>query len=61
MNKLTAEKDALEVKLADEAIYAPSKAAELTKITLRLGVLKNEIETAELAWLEAHEALEVVA
>ena len=61
LNKLTAEKDALEVKLADEAIYAPSKAAELTKITLRLGVLKNEIETAELAWLEAHEALEVVA
>ncbi len=60
LNKLTAEKATLEAKLADEAIYAAAKAAELTKVTQRLGVLKNEIETAEIAWLEAHEALEAV-
>ncbi len=61
LNKLTAEKQMLEAKLADTGIYAASKAAELNKITLRLGALKNEIETAELAWLEAAEALEAVA
>ncbi|MBU6419849.1 MAG: ATP-binding cassette domain-containing protein [Proteobacteria bacterium] len=61
LNKLTAEKDTLEAKLADEGIYAPAKAAELGKITLRLGALKNEIETAELDWLEAAEALEAAA
>ena len=61
LNKLTAEKQMLEAKLADAGIYAAAKAAELNKITLRLGALKNEIETAELAWLEAAEALEAVA
>ena len=61
LNKLTAEKEMLEAKLADAGIYAAAKAAELNKITLRLGALKNEIETAELAWLEAAEALEAVA
>lgn len=58
LNKLTTEKLALENKLADDSMYTPGKAAELSKITLRLGVLKNDIEAAELAWLEAAEALE---
>lgn len=58
LNKLTAEKQKLETRLTDDSLYSPSKAAELAKITLRLGNLKNEIETAELAWLEAAEALE---
>ena len=58
LNKLTAEKLALETRLTDDSLYAPGKAAELTKITLRLGALKNDIEAAELAWLEAAEALE---
>ena len=61
LNKLTAEKALLEGKLADQGIYAASKAAELSKITLRLGQLKGEIEAAELAWLEAAEALEAAA
>ncbi|MDE1905748.1 MAG: ABC-F family ATP-binding cassette domain-containing protein [Rhodospirillales bacterium] len=58
LNKLTAEKQTLEAKLADAGMYAAAKAAELNKVTLRLGALKNEIETAEGAWLEAAEALE---
>ena len=58
LNKLTVEKEKLEAMLADEGIYAPTKAAELSRITLRLGQLKSEIEVAELAWLEAAEALE---
>ena len=61
LNKLTAEKALLEGKLADQGIYAASKAAELSKITLRLGQLKGEIEDAELAWLAAAEALEAAA
>ncbi len=61
LNKLTAEKQTLEAKLADAGIYAVAKAAELNRITLRLGALKNEIEAAESAWLEAAEALEAVS
>lgn len=58
LNKLTAEKLALETKLTDDRLYSPGQASELSKITLRLGTLKNEIEAAELNWLEAAEALE---
>lgn len=61
LNKLTAEKLALETKLTDDSLYSPGKAPELAKITLRLGSLKNEIETAELEWLEAAEALEAAS
>ncbi|MDE1895871.1 MAG: ABC-F family ATP-binding cassette domain-containing protein [Rhodospirillales bacterium] len=61
LNKLTAEKQTLEAKLGDAGIYAAAKAAELNRITLRLGALKNEIDAAEGAWLEAAEALEAVA
>lgn len=61
LNKLTAEKLSLETKLADDRLYTPGKAAELTKITLRLGALKSEIEAAELNWLEAAEALEAAS
>lgn len=61
LNKLTAEKETLEAKLADEGIYAPAKAVELNRITLRLGALKSEIEAAEMTWLEAAEALEAAA
>ena len=61
LNKLTVEKEKLEAMLADEGVYAPTKAAELSRITLRLGQLKSEIEAAELAWLEAAEALEVAS
>lgn len=61
MNKLTGEKQTLEAKLLDETLYSPGKAAELAKITQRLGELKNAIETAELAWLDAAEALEAAS
>ena len=58
LTKLTHERDLLEAKLAGTEIYAPSKAAELAKLTLRLGQVKKAIDEAEHAWLEAHEALE---
>ncbi len=56
--KLAAEKAVLEARLADEAMYAPGKSAELARVTQRLGALKKDMDEAELAWLEAHEALE---
>ncbi len=61
LTRLTAEQAVLEAKLTDPAIYAAAKAAELNGIRLRLGVLKTEIGAAELAWLEAAEALEAAA
>jgi ATP-binding cassette subfamily F protein 3 len=56
--KLTAEKNTIETRLAGEEIYTQAKTAELTKATQRLAAIKREIDAAELAWLEAHEALE---
>jgi len=59
--KLLAEKEVLEARLADQSLYALGKAPELTKVTLRMGAVKKEVEAAEMAWLEAHEALEAAA
>lgn len=61
LNKLTAEKQTLEAKLTDDSLYTPGKASELTKITLRLGALKNQIESAEMVWLQAAETLEAAS
>lgn len=58
LEKLTAERAKLEAKLADPALYAPGRAAEVTAAQTRMGALAREIEAAELAWLEAAEALE---
>ncbi len=58
LDRLLAEKAALEARLTDASLYTPPRAAELAKITLRLGALKHEVETAESAWLEAAAALE---
>jgi ATP-binding cassette subfamily F protein 3 len=56
--KLLTEKEGLEARLADQNLYMLGKAPELAKVTQRLGAVKKEIEAAEMAWLEAHEALE---
>lgn len=61
LNRLTDEKLALEARLANDNLYGLAQAAELMKITLRLGALKTEIEQAELIWLEAAEAIEEAA
>jgi ATP-binding cassette subfamily F protein 3 len=56
--KLTAERAKLEAKLADPAMYGPSKIEETKKIQIRLGAIGREAEAAEQVWLEAEEALE---
>ena len=55
--RLEKERAALEAKLADPAIYAAGRAAEATAANTRLAAIGRETEAAELAWLEAEEAL----
>ena len=55
--KLTAERALIEKKLADPAIYAPGRTAEVTTANTRLAAIAREVATAESDWLEAEEAL----
>jgi ATP-binding cassette subfamily F protein 3 len=55
--RLSAERAALEKKLADPAIYAPGRVRDVTAANARMAAIAREIEAAELAWLEAEEAL----
>ncbi|NLI27371.1 MAG: ABC-F family ATP-binding cassette domain-containing protein [Acetobacter sp.] len=56
--KLTAEREKIEVRMADPELYSDGKAAELTELTMRLSVLGKELASAEEIWLEAQEELE---
>ncbi len=58
VGKLAAERAAIEQRLADSAIYAPSRVAEVTTANTRLAAIARELDAAEMAWLEAEEALE---
>ncbi len=58
LTKLSAERKALEQKLADPAMYAPGRAKDIAAANTRLAMLRREAEIAETAWLEAEEALE---
>jgi len=55
--KLTAERAVIEKKLADPAMYAPGRAADVTAANTRLAAIAKEVATAENDWLEAEEAL----
>ena len=59
--KLNAERAKIEAKLADPALYAPGRVAEVTAANARLAAIRREAETAEALWLEAEEALEAAA
>ncbi|MGC2856021.1 ABC-F family ATP-binding cassette domain-containing protein [Novispirillum sp. DQ9] len=60
VEKLTAERAALETRLADPKLYdgPPEKVAALQK---DLGLLTKALEDAEAAWMEAMEAFETAA
>jgi len=58
IHKLTAERTRIETRLADPAMYAPGKAAEVTQANTRLVAIAREIEAAEAIWMAAEEALE---
>jgi len=53
-----AEKVALDGQLADPALYAAPDRALIATLNQRQGELTETIETAEMRWLEIHEALE---
>ena len=59
--KLTAERLAIETRLADPALYAPGRAGEITAANARLAAIRREAAVAEEAWLAAEEALEAAA
>ncbi|MGE4049264.1 MAG: ABC-F family ATP-binding cassette domain-containing protein, partial [Acetobacteraceae bacterium] len=59
--RLRAEKEKIEAKLADPAMYAPSRIAEVTAANTRLAAIAREVEAAEEAWLAAEEALEAAS
>ncbi len=59
VEKLSTEKEKLEHKLADPKVYeGPSD--ELQALQIKLGDINNQLEEAEMHWLEAAEALEEV-
>ena len=59
--KLTSERATIESKLADPALYAPGRVAEVTAANARLAAIRREAAAAEMAWLEAEEALETAS
>ena len=58
ITRLRTEQKAIEARLADPAIYDPSRIAEATAANTRLAAIKREMANAEQQWLEAEEALE---
>jgi ATP-binding cassette subfamily F protein 3 len=58
VQKLTAERASIEAKLADTKMYAAGKTNEVTAANTRLAAIGREMEAAEMAWLEAEEAME---
>ena len=59
--KLATEQAQIEKKLADPALYAPGRTAEVTAANTRLAAIKREAAAAEAIWLEAEEALEAAS
>ncbi len=61
MAKLAAEQAKIEAKLADPAVYAAGRVAEVTAAQTRLAAIARETAVAEAEWLEAEEAIEAAA
>jgi ATP-binding cassette subfamily F protein 3 len=59
--KLETERATIEAKLADPALYAKGKPAEITAANTRLAAIAREAAEAEEAWLEAEAAMESAA
>ena len=58
---LEAERSQLRATLADPALYAGQRSADIPALTRRQAQLDEEIAGLEEAWLAAHEALEAAA
>jgi ATP-binding cassette subfamily F protein 3 len=60
VERLSAERRLLEARLADGAIYAPERRAELAEALRRQAEVRRELDAAEREWLERHEALQAL-
>jgi ATP-binding cassette subfamily F protein 3 len=58
---LTEERKKIEVRLADPAIYAPGRVADVTAANARLAAIAKEVAAAETEWLMAEEELEAAS
>jgi ATP-binding cassette, subfamily F, member 3 len=58
---LTEERGKIERKLADPALYAPGRTAEITAANARLAAIAKEAAAAEEAWLMAEEEMEAAS
>jgi ATP-binding cassette subfamily F protein 3 len=58
---LASERAKIELKLADPAIYAAGRAAEVTAANTRLSAIAKEAAAAEEVWLLAEQALEAAS
>jgi ATP-binding cassette subfamily F protein 3 len=56
---LAAERALIETKLADPALYASGRTAEITAANARLAAIAKEAQAAETEWLKAEEELEL--
>ncbi|MDF7666953.1 ABC transporter ATP-binding protein [Orbaceae bacterium ESL0727] len=58
LNKLTAQLQIIETKLADASLYETNRKTELTDLLLKQSQLKNELDETELNWLTLQQQLE---
>ncbi len=58
LSRLAEERSGLQSRLADPALYAAGRAAEITRINTRLAAIEREQAAAEADWLAAEDALE---
>jgi ATP-binding cassette subfamily F protein 3 len=58
IQKLGAERAKIEARLADPALYAEGRAADITAANTRLAAIAREVAAAENIWMAAEEALE---
>ncbi len=58
LDRLAAERAAVERALADPRLYAPGRGADIAAVNARLAAIAREAAAAEAAWLAAQEALE---
>jgi ATP-binding cassette subfamily F protein 3 len=59
--KLTAERTAIEAKLADPELYAPGRVNDVALANARLASIQREAAKAEAVWLAAEEALDATS
>jgi ATP-binding cassette, subfamily F, member 3 len=58
LTRLATERSAIEARLADPAIYAPDRAAEITAANARLSAIAKETARAEADWFAAEQELQ---